>query len=163
MQQQNLSFLSCSSHGVLLPSSYAFWQWSQCDLIKKTFWSETIQLIDTSLIMLIHVICIWFMSFESKLFSPGYEVSSALVVRTSEFAKFKARKLIKIQRDFFKQLNTLKEIDETGSHPRNAVNTPPRHLPVQNHVNYKTYQRCLSIIIIQKKLNYICIIELHHE
>ncbi len=26
MQQQNLSFLSCSSHGVLLPSSYAFWQ-----------------------------------------------------------------------------------------------------------------------------------------
>ncbi len=28
MQQQNLSFFSCSSHGVLLPSSYAFWQWS---------------------------------------------------------------------------------------------------------------------------------------
>ena len=76
------------------------------------------------------------MSFESRLFSPAYELSLALVVRTSEFAKFKARKLIKIQRDFFKQLNTLKEIDETGSHPRNVVSTPPRHLPVQNPLNH---------------------------
>ena len=39
-KQQNLSFLSCFSHGVLLPSSYAFWQCSQCDLIKKTFWCD---------------------------------------------------------------------------------------------------------------------------